>query len=243
MIEVENLSKTFLDRRRGEVKAVDAVSFHCRPGEIFGLLGPNGAGKTTTLRILSTVLQPTCGRAVVAGYDVVSNAQQVRSHIGFISNSTGIYEKLTPLEMVSYFGSLYGMTTQQIADRSEKIFSMLDMHDFATTINSKLSAGMRQKVSIARTIIHDPPVLIFDEPTVSLDVLVAKTVVDFIALCRRENKCIILSTHIMSEAEKLCDRIAIIHKGRILATGTLEELKEKTGQADLEAVFFSLVHE
>ena len=181
MIEVKNLGKTFLDRHCGEVKAVDAVSFHCRPGETFGLSGPNRAGNTTTLRILSIVLQPTCGRAAVAGYDVVSNAQQVRSHIGFISKSTGSYEKLTPLD--------------------------------------------------------------FDEPTVSIEVLVAKTVVDFIALCRRENKCILLSTHIMSEAEKLCERIAIIHKGRILATGTLEELKEKTRQADLEAVFFSLVHE
>ena len=243
MIEVENLGKIFLDRRRGEVRAVDDISFCCRPGEIFGLLGPNGAGKTTTLRVLSTVLQPSSGRAIVAGYDVVSQAQQVRENIGFISNSTGIYEKLTPQEMVSYFGCLYGMSKKQIAERIQKIFSLLDMHDFASTINSKLSAGMRQKVSIARTIVHDPPVLIFDEPTVSLDVLVAKTVVDFIALCRRENKCIILSTHIMSEAEKLCDRIAIIHKGNILAIGTLEELKEKTGQADLETVFFSLVHE
>ena len=243
MIEVENISKIFLDRKRGQIFAVDGISFDCKPGEIFGLLGANGAGKTTTLRILSTLLKPTEGKARVAGYDVSSKPQEVRQNIGFISNSTGIYEKLTPVEMVEYFGRLYGMDSKKIHERTEEIFSLLKMHDFAQTVNSKLSSGMRQKVSIARTIVHDPPVLIFDEPTVSLDIFVAKTVVDFIALCRDQKKCILLSTHIMSEAEKLCDRIAILHKGKILEMGTLEELRLKTGKTNLESIFFSIVGE
>lgn len=241
MIEVENLSKVFWDRQRGAVYAVDGISFEVRPGEIFGLLGPNGAGKTTTLRILSTVLKPTSGKTKLAHFDVVSQPQEVRQNLGFISNSTGIYEKLTPTEMVEYFGRLYGLTKNRIAERTKEIFSLLAMEEFAHTLNGKLSSGMKQKVSLARTIVHDPPVLIFDEPTVSLDILVAKTVVDFIALCRTQKKCILLSTHIMSEAEKLCDRVGILHQGKILAMGTVEELKRQTQQKTLEEVFFSLV--
>lgn len=241
MIEVNNLTKVFWDRMRGQVKAVDCISFTCMSGQIFGLLGPNGAGKTTTLRILSTVLKPHSGTAVVAGCDVLRDPQKVREKIGFISGTTGIYEKLTPLEMVHYFGRLYGMDKERLEERVEEVFSLLEMKDFAYTLNGKLSSGMRQKVSIARAIIHDPPVLVFDEPTVSLDVLVARSVQDFIAMCRERDKCVILSTHIMSEAEKLCDRIAIMHQGKILAEGTGEELRKKTGQSDLEGTFFSLV--
>ena len=241
MLEVQNLSKIFFDHRRGAVKAVDDVSFACRNGEIFGLLGPNGAGKTTTLRILSTVLAPTKGRATVAGHDVVAEAEAVRRSIGFISSSTAIYDRITPVELLTYFGQLYGMTREQIARRTDEIVELFGMQEFAHTLNGNLSSGMRQKVSLARTIIHDPPVLIFDEPTVSLDVLVAKTVVDFIATCRERQKCVILSTHIMNEAEKLCDRIAIIHKGTILAIGTLTELRASIGLTSLEEIFFSLV--
>jgi sodium transport system ATP-binding protein len=241
MIIVQNLCKTFLDRRRGEVKAVDRVSFTCRPGEIFGLLGPNGAGKTTTLRMLATILRPTSGSATLAGHDVVQEAAAVRQKIGFISGNTAIYDKLTPSEMVAYAGRLYGLDRETIRRRTQEIFAMLGVDDYAHTLNGKLSSGMRQKVSLARTIIHDPAILIFDEPTVSLDVLVAKSVLDFIARCRKEQKCIILSTHIMSEAEKLCDRLAIVHKGAVKAMGTLAELKQQTGQTTLEDVFFSLV--
>lgn len=241
MIEVRNLSKIFWDRRRGRVNAVDDISFTGNPGEIFGLLGPNGAGKTTALRVLSTVLKPTTGTATVAGHDVVREAQKVRESIGFISGSTGVYEKLTPEEMVAYFGQLHGMSKERVRQRTEEIFSLLEMHDFARTINGKLSSGMRQKVSIARAIVHDPPVLIFDEPTVSLDVLVARTVINFIRLCREQGKCVILSTHIMGEAEKLCDRIAIILRGKIVVQGNMEELRRESGFSDLEAIFFSFV--
>ena len=162
MIEVSELSKCFSDAKRGSVSALNAVSFEVKPGEVFGLLGPNGAGKTTCLRILSTVLRPTGGRAIISGYDVDKYPAQVRSRIGFMSNNTGIYDRMTAREMVEYFGKLYGLTGEDLNQRMDEVFTMLQMHDFGEMLCSKMSTGMRQKVSIARTIIHDPPVLIFD---------------------------------------------------------------------------------
>jgi sodium transport system ATP-binding protein len=241
MIDVENLTKTFLDLRRGEVPAVAGISFSCHEGQIFGFLGPNGAGKTTTLRILSTILRPTGGRATIAGYDVVQDAAEVRKNIGYMSASTGIYDRMTAWEMVEYFGRLYGVPETALRERMEYLFEKLQMNSFRDLLGSKMSTGMRQKVSIARTIVHDPPVLIFDEPTAGLDVLVARAVLDTIKALREHGKCIVFSTHIMREAEKLCDRIAIIHQGRVLALGTLRELTEQYGEPDLEEVFFRLI--
>jgi len=241
MIEVHNLTKTFLDLRRGAVVAVDRISFACRAGEIFGLLGPNGAGKTTALRILSTVLRPTGGRATIAGYDVVRQASQVRRNIGYMSASTGIYDRMTAWEMVEYFGRLYGMSEDRLRERMEHLFGTLQMNSFRDVLGSKMSTGMKQKVSIARTIVHDPPVLIFDEPTAGLDVLVARAVLETIRSLQEQGKCIVFSTHIMREAEKLCDQIAIVHRGRILALGTLAELAREHGESDLEELFFGLI--
>ena len=241
MIEVHNLTKTFLDLRRGAVVAVDRINFSCRAGEIFGLLGPNGAGKTTTLRILSTVLRPTAGRATIAGYDVVRQAAQVRRNIGYMSASTGIYDRMTAWEMVEYFGRLYGMSEDRLRERMEYLFDTLQMNGFRDILGSKMSTGMKQKVSIARTIVHDPPVLIFDEPTAGLDVLVARVVLETIRSLREQGKCIVLSTHIMREAEKLCDQIGIIHRGQILTLGTLAELAGEHGESDLEELFFGLI--
>lgn len=241
MIEVESLSKDFRDLRQGRVTALHNVSFTVRPGEIFGLLGPNGAGKTTCLRILSTVLAPTAGTARVAGHDVVEDPQAVRCAIGFMSNNTGIYDRMTAWEMVQYFGRLYGMQEEALNERLESIFGDLQMNDFRDQLCTKLSTGMKQKVSIARTIVHDPPVLIFDEPTSGLDVLVARSVIKTIERLREEGKCIIFSTHIMREVERLCDRIAVIHKGRILGMGSVEELAEKHNQPDVEELFFDLI--
>src|SRR5262249_34330507 len=203
------------------------VSFDCRPGEIFGLLGPNGAGKTTTLRILSTVLKPTSGRAVIAGHDVVAKPQAVRSVIGYMSGSTGIYDRMTAWELVEYFGRLYGMPRSALHERMESIFNWLKMNDFRDVLGSKMSTGMKQKVSIARTIIHDPPVLIFDEPTSGLDVLVARAVLQKILELRDLGKTIVFSTHSMHKVEKLCTRVAIIYKGRLQAEGTPGELLER----------------
>ena len=241
MIQVKGLCKRFLDYQRGWVSAVTDVSFECRPGAIFGLLGPNGAGKTTTLRILSTVLKPTAGQAVVAGFDVVTDPEKVRASIGYMSASTGIYDRMTAWELVEYFGRLYGMPQEALRARMETIFDWLKMNDFRDVLGSKMSTGMKQKASIARTIVHDPPVLIFDEPTSGLDVLVARAVLQNIIELRERGKTIVFSTHSMAEVEKLCSRVAIIYKGRLQAEGTPAGLLEEFDQPDLEELFFFLV--
>jgi sodium transport system ATP-binding protein len=241
MIQVENLQKSFRDLRRGLVHAVDGVSFEARPGEIFGLLGPNGAGKTTTMRILCTVLRPTGGTARIAGFDVATQPALVRQHIGFMSANTAIYDRMSAWEMVEYFGRLYGMAEEKLRHRLETVFTTLRMNDFRDMLGAKMSTGMRQKVSIARAIIHDPPVLIFDEPTAGLDVLVGRAVLDAILQLRDMGKCILFSTHIMREVERLCDRVAIVSRGRVQACGTLPQLRQQHKQEDLEELFFSLV--
>lgn len=242
MIRVQGLSKEF-DDFNGVFKAVDDVSFEVRPGEIYGLLGPNGAGKTTCLRILSTVLKPTRGLAEVAGVNVMHDAEAVRRNIGFMSCNTGIYDRMTAREMVEYFGRLYGIPEEKLQIRIEEIFDILQMHEIRDRLGSKMSTGMKQKVSIARTIVHDPPVIIFDEPTSGLDVLVARNVLQTVAVLKEQGKCIIFSTHIMREVEKLCDRIAVIHKGRIVDEGTLPELADRHNQPDVEELFFDLIEQ
>lgn len=241
MIHVQQLTKAFRDLRRGQVLAVDHVSFEARPGEVFGLLGPNGAGKTTAMRILCTVLRPTSGTARVAGYDVRTEPAQVRQHIGFLSANTAIYDRMSAWELVEYFGRLYGLEGERLRSRLEEVFGSLRMNDFRDVLGAKMSTGMRQKVSIARAIVHDPPVLIFDEPTAGLDVLVARAVLENIERLRDLGKCILFSTHILREVEKLCDRVAIVSRGRIRAAGTLAELRAEHGEEDLEELFFRLV--
>jgi sodium transport system ATP-binding protein len=239
MIEARGLSKVFHDKKRGEVCAVDAVSFCCRPGEIYGLLGANGAGKTTTLRMLATLLQPTSGNAQVAGYDVVREAAKVRASVGFLSTATALYGRLSAQEMVEYFGRLNGLEGERLRKSIDDLFAALDMNAYRHGRCEKLSTGMKQKVSIARTLVHDPPVMIFDEPTSGLDVMAARAIVSFIRQCRDRGKTVIFSTHVMSEAEKLCDRIGVIHNGRLLAEGTLDELRTRSGKSDLEDIFVS----
>jgi sodium transport system ATP-binding protein len=244
MIAVESLTKRFADLHyEGGFTALDGVSFQVKPGEIFGLLGPNGAGKTTCLRILSTVLRPTSGAAFVAGYDVSTHPAEVRARIGFMSNNTGIYDRMTAYELVAYYGRLYGIPEDVLQQRIDHLFERLQMQEIRDTLGSKMSTGMKQKVSIARTIVHDPPVLIFDEPTSGLDVLVARKVVEEVRSLKEQGKSIIYSTHVMSEVEKLCDRIAVIYKGRILAMGTVAELVHRHHQPDMEELFFKLIEE
>lgn len=241
MIVVDELVKQYADLRCGQFTAVDRIRFSARPGEIYGLLGPNGAGKTTTLRMLSTVLQPTGGRATVCGYDVLTQADQVRRHIGFMSANTGIYDRMTAWEMVEFFGRLYGLEDQDLHQRMETLFERLQMNEIREVLGGKMSTGMKQKVSIARALIHDPPVVIFDEATAGLDVLVARSLLKTVAELRDQGKCVLFSTHIMSEVEKLCDRVAIIHRGKILAEGTLPELRALHKEHDLEELFFQLI--
>jgi sodium transport system ATP-binding protein len=241
MIEARQLSKVFSDKRRGEVRAVDSVSFRCAPGEIYGLLGANGAGKTTTLRMLATIFKPTSGTACVAGFDVIRDPAKVRMHVGFLSTATALYGRLTAQEMVEYFGRLNGLEGESLRKSVDHLFEALDMNSFRGRRCEKLSTGMKQKVSIARTLVHDPSVMIFDEPTVGLDVMAARAIVSFIRQCRDRGKTVIFSTHVMSEAEKLCDRIGIIHDGKLLAEGTLAELRSRSGLTDLEDIFVSIV--
>ncbi len=242
-VEVRELNKQFKDESRGTVVAVDGASFTCERGEIFGLLGANGAGKTTTLRMLATVLQPSGGSASVMGHNVVKEPERVRESIGFYTASTALYPRLTARETVAFFARINGVAERSIKDRTEELVSGFGLTDYADVLVDKLSQGMKQKVSIARIVAHDPPVLIFDEPTVGLDVLNAIEMQKMIGGFRDSGKTVLFSTHIMSEAEKLCDRIAVIHRGQILACDTLEGLRSATGRHYLEDIFVSLVEQ
>ena len=241
MIHVHRLAKSYADLHQGPRVALGGISFQAAAGEIFGLLGPNGAGKTTALRIISTILQPTDGSATVNAYDVVTQPALVRRQIGVVSCNTAIYDRMTAWEMVEYFGRLYGLAADELRERMNQLFERLQMKEIRDTLGAKMSTGMKQKVSIARALVHDPPVLIFDEATAGLDVLVARALLQTVSQLRDMGKCIIFSTHIMREAERLCDRIAIMHRGQILAHGTLSELTKTYSENDLEELFFRLI--
>ncbi len=241
MIEARNLTKVFHDKKRGEIRAVDNVSFACRPGRIYGLLGANGAGKTTTLRLLACLLRPTAGGATVAGFDVAAQPDRVRARIGFLATSTALYGRLTARETMTYFARLNGLADPVIAARVDRLAADLEMGEFLDRRVEKYSTGMKQKTSIARTVIHDPAVLIFDEPTVGLDVMAARAIARFVRRCRDEGKTVIYSTHVMSEVEKLCDVVGIIHHGRLVAEGTLAELRARYGEPDVEELFVRAV--
>lgn len=242
MIEVKNLSKSFNQKDGSTFYAVDNLSFSADDGEIVCLLGVNGAGKTTTMRILSTVFKPTGGTASINGYDICKEPQKARENLGFLSGDTGLYNRLTSREFITYFGRLYGLKDSDINNRFNDMADLLDMKDFLDKKIDFFSSGMKQKVSIVRSIIHNPQVMIFDEPTSGLDILTARNIVSFIRNCKQQGKCVLFSTHIMREAERIADRIVMIHKGRLIAEGTLEELREDTSQQDLDDIFVSYVN-
>lgn len=242
LVAARSLGKTYRAAKGPPNVAVSEVSFACRAGEVFGLLGPNGAGKTTTLRMLSTVLTPTTGTAVLAGHDVRREPGRVRAAIGFLSGNTGLYPRLTPREVLRYFGRLYGLSEARITSRTEELARLLDMQAFLDRRCDALSTGMKQKVNVARTVMHDPRVLILDEPTSGLDVLAARTIIDFVHRCRAEGKCVIFSTHIMAEVARLCDRLAIVHKGRVQFLGTVADFRAQAGPGeDLEEAFLRVL--
>jgi len=241
MIHVRGLTKHFADLQRGSLVALDRISFDAAPGQIYGLLGPNGAGKTTALRVLSTLLKPTAGTVTVNGFDVTTQSSQVRRQIGFMSANTAVYDRMTAWEMVEYFGRLHGLAAEPLRQRMEHVFDRLQMNEIRDLLGAKMSTGMKQKVSVARAIVHDPPVVILDEATAGLDVLVARALLQTVAELREQGKCVVFSTHIMREVEKLCDRVAIIHRGAMLAEGTLAELRERYQENDLEELFFQLI--
>ena len=220
MIRVQHLFKEFDDPKSGIFRALDDVSFEVRPGEIYGLLGPNGAGKTTCLRILSTVLRPTRGLAEVDGINVVRNPEGVRSRIGFMSCNTGIYDRMTAWEMVEYYGRLYGIPEEKLQTRIQEIFEVLQMNDIRDRLGGKLSTGMKQKVSIARTIVHDPPVIIFDEPTSGLDFEMTKEVYILLKKIHAQGKTILFTSHRPEEIKNLATRIMVLHHGALVFDGT-----------------------
>lgn len=240
-IEAKALTKIFSDPKRGKIAAVQDLDLTCNYGEVMGLLGPNGAGKTTTLRMLSTILAPTRGTATVAGADVTNDPITVRQRVGFLSGTTGLYPRLTAKEVLQYFGRLHGMDEDTLGQRLEVVVKAFDLDEFLSGRCESLSTGQRQRVSIARAVIHDPRVLILDEPTTGLDLLAASDMIRFVESRREEGRCVLFSTHVLSEAERLCDRIAIVHAGRVLAVGTPQELREETKEEWLEDVFRAYV--
>ena len=223
-------------------RAVDHVSFTCEPGKVFSLLGPNGAGKTTTLRMLSTIFTPTAGNIEICGIDAVKEPEKARSKIGFLTGSTGLYARLTPNEVIDYFGVLYEVDKSTVNRRKEKLIELLNMGDFMNKRIGKLSTGMKQKVSIARTMIHDPEVVVFDEPTSGLDVITAENIIKLIRDCKSLGKTVIFSSHIMSEVDLLCDDLAIIHKGVIKFKGSMESFRNNMIESNLTQEFIRIVN-
>jgi sodium transport system ATP-binding protein len=236
-VAVESLSKTF-----GTTEAVAGLSFAVAPGEIYGLLGPNGAGKTTTLRILVGILRPTRGSVHVAGLDVVDDPLAVRQRLGFLTNTTGLYPRLSGRELLGYFARLHGLAPDAAAARIATLAEALHLRGFFDRRCEALSTGERQRLSIARAVLHDPAVLVLDEPTAGLDVLASRFLRDFVRAERDRGKAVVFSTHYLAEAELLCDRIGLLHRGRLLAEGTPPALRAAAGDApSLEEAFLRLV--
>lgn len=240
MIVAEGLTKIYRDKS-GDVRAAQNVSFEARPGESLGILGVNGAGKTTTLRMLATLLEPTSGRATVAGYDVSAQPLEVRKNLGFLSSTTALYGKLKPRELLLYFASLHDMAQSEARRRTDELMAALEIEPFANRLCDRLSTGQKQRVSLARTLLNDPPVLILDEPTAGLDVLASRAIAQYIDDHRARGKTILFSSHIMSEIERLCDRAIVIHEGRVVAQGRVSDLIAGTGEQRMEAAFLKLI--
>lgn len=249
MIEVREFSKVYkLNRKQmNELKvsskikkAVDGISFEAREGEIFGLLGPNGAGKTTTLRSIATLLKPTQGTIKVMGFDVVEESKEVRKRIGFLTNELKLDTHFTPAYTMEFFGKLHDMDMDTIKKRKELLFDYFGIKSYENKKISELSTGMTQKLAIAVSLIHDPEIVIFDEPTNGLDIITAKAVTNYLGELKKQGKLVIVSTHIMTVAEKLCDRVLVIINGKIVAQGSVKEVVEENEGLDLEDAFFKL---
>lgn len=241
VIEADNLCKSFPNPDGGEKRAVDGLTFAVEQGKIYGLLGPNGAGKTTTLRLLSGLMKPTSGSAYLAGHNVLTEPGAVKRAVGFLTANTGLYQRLTARELLCYFGELHGMDRPRANARAEVLIRWLNMESFAALRCGALSTGQRQRVNIARALVADPPILIMDEPTLGLDVLSNRLILDFIRRERDEGKTIILSTHYLDEAESMCDQIGLLHNGRLVAEGDLDSLRARSGEQRLSSIFLRLI--
>ena len=240
MIEVQHLHKSFAAKKT-VVKAVDGVSFEARDGEITGLLGPNGAGKTTTLRMLYTLMKPDSGRVLVDGVNVADDPESVRRALGVLPDARGVYKRLTARENIAYFGELHGLDAATIASRTTRLVQALNMQDFIDRRTEGFSQGQRTKTAIARALVHDPKNVILDEPTNGLDVMTTRGLREFLKQLRAEGRCVVFSSHIMQEVAALCDRIVIIAKGRVVASGSADELRSQTGESNLEDAFVKAI--
>jgi sodium transport system ATP-binding protein len=242
MIEIENLSKQFRTKLfKKPFVAVDSVSFKVNDGEVVGLLGPNGAGKTTIMRLLATVLSPVNGTARIGGYDVRTHPADVRRVLGILPEYSGLYERFTPREHLRMFGKFYDIKDGPLEKRIDELIVMFDMKEYADRECKRFSKGMSQKIALARTLVHDPQHLLLDEPTSGLDVMSARQVRQLISKSQADGKCVIVSTHILSEAERLCDRLVVIDAGRVVADGTAVELCERVQKKNLEDAFLALL--
>lgn len=242
MIQVENLTRRFDIPGGGEVLAVDNVSFNVAPGEVYGLLGPNGAGKTTTLRIVLGLLRPTSGQARIGGFTSWERPDDVKRCVGLVSTSAGLYQHLTVREMLLFFADLYGVTRAAAEEELARLTLLLGLAELLQRRCATLSTGQKQRVNLARALIHRPSVLLLDEPTLGLDVLGSQVVVEFVAHLRSEGKAVILTTHRLDEAERLCDRFGLLHQGRLVSSGTLAELRIATGCVGLVEMFLQLAN-
>lgn len=236
LIEAEGLSKNY-----GDLKAVDDITFGVNAGEVVGILGPNGAGKTTILRMLAGILTPSSGKARVAGFDSTANSFEVKERLGFLSGETALYQRLTPREVLAFFGNLHGMSRNEIASRTQVLEARLLMNDFIDQRCGTLSSGQKQKANLARAFLHDPPALILDEPTSSLDVVTGRFVLDAISDAREDGKAVLFSTHIMGEAEVMCDRVVLLHDGRVMDEGSVTEVCARAGARSLTEAFLTAV--
>lgn len=252
MIQIQKVTKQYVLSKKQQkelqtndtsIFAVNNVSFTCTPGRVFSLLGPNGAGKTTLLRMISTILKPTSGDILVSNVNVRDNPQLVRSKIGFLTGTTNLYDRLTAEEIVKYFADLHQMDKNKFRDRKELLFDQLNINEFSKKRIGQLSTGMKQKVSIARSMIHDPSIVIFDEPTSGLDVITAHNIIELVEQCKEEGKTIIFSSHIMSEVDLLCDDLAIIHRGNLIYNDTMESFRTQSTTQSLTEAFIKIVRE
>jgi sodium transport system ATP-binding protein len=233
-VKVDRLEKTL-----GKNHVLRGISFEACAGEIFGLLGPNGAGKTTTLRIICTLLAPDAGTVEVLGFDTRTAPQEVRRRVGVVTAEIGVYPRLSARENIAYFAELSGVADGELNKKVDAVIERLDMRDFAKQRAESLSSGQKQKVAIARAIVHDPPVLMFDEPTSNLDVLASREIREFMVESKGRGKSVIFSTHVLHDAERLCDRVTIIHRGEVVASGPTAEVRGT--YVDLEDSFMHLI--
>jgi ABC-2 type transport system ATP-binding protein/sodium transport system ATP-binding protein len=242
MIHVAELTKEFPLPGGRTLTAVDAISFEVRPGEVYGLLGPNGAGKTTTLRMILGLLEPTRGEARIDGFGSREHPEEVKRRVGLVSAGAGLYQGLSVDEMLLFFADLYAVSPDVAKEELEQLATLLGLTEFRRQRCGTLSTGQRQRVNLARALIHRPPVMLLDEPTLGLDVMGAQVVTEYLGHLRDEGKAVILTTHQLDDAERLCTRFGLLHRGRLVSEGTLVELRERTGCERLMDMFLRLAH-